>query len=279
MPGDCLPRIGLIVVGGRRPGGVVEPVTLDVAGYRSVALARELGQAWAARFAGDAEPSFATACQHKKAVADLLAYCDRAGTPAGLSCRVLTAGLLDDWQDEAAARYPPGRSRMAGQNAGIVFALLRAMAARDPGSVAAGALARARKPAAYPNNDRSEPLCEFSGPDLRRLIPAATRTVRETEQRVLAGRQLIAGGGDPHQSGVWTLANLVRLAPRGALTGALLRRSLPASWRRCWPRWRSNPRCSTGAACRRWYGTPPPLPCRFPPAAARRHRPACSYPC
>src|ERR1700675_2729558 len=114
-----LPRIGLIVVDGRRPGGVTEPVTLDVTRYRTAVLARELGQAWAARFAGDARPSFATARQHKKAVADLLAYCDRAGVPAGLSCQTLTAGLLDAWQDDAAVRYPPGRSPMAGQNAGI----------------------------------------------------------------------------------------------------------------------------------------------------------------
>ena len=231
-PADRVPMIGLIVVGGRRPGGVIEPVTLDVTGYRTAVLARELGRAWADRFAGDAEPSFATACQHKKAVADLLAYCDRAGAPAGLSCQTLSAGLLDDWQDDAAGRYPPGRSRMAGQNAGIVFALLRAMAARDPGSVAAGALARARKPAAYPNNDRSEPLNEFTGADLRRMIPAATRTVREAERRVLAGRQLITEGGDPRQQGVWTFANLIWLAARGELTVALLRRSLPGSWRR-----------------------------------------------
>ncbi|HEY5985656.1 MAG TPA: hypothetical protein VIV12_04625 [Streptosporangiaceae bacterium] len=230
-PADCLPRIGLIVVDGRRPGGVVEPVTLDLTRYRTAVLARELGQAWAARFAGEAEPSFATACQHKKAVADLLAFCDRTGAPAGLSCQTLTAGLLDDWQDDAAVRYPPGSSRMAGQNAGIVFALLRSMAARDPGSVAPGALARARKPAAHPNSDYSEPLCEFSGPDLRRLIPAAARTAWETEQRILAGRQLIARGGDPRRSGRWTFPDVVWLAARGELTVALLRSSLPGSWR------------------------------------------------
>jgi len=231
-PAGRLPRIGLIVVGGRRPGGVIEPVTLDVTRYRTAVLARELGHAWAARFAGEAEPSFATACQHKKAVADLLAYCDRTGASAGLSCQTLTARLLDDWQDDTAVRYPPGSSRMAGQNAGIVFALLRSMAARDPGSVAAGALARARKPAVHPNNDYSEPLYEFSGPDLRRLIPAATRTARETEQRILAGRQLIARGGDPRRPGRWTFPDVVWLAARGELTVALLRSSLPGSWRR-----------------------------------------------
>ena len=227
-----VPRIGLIVVDGRRPGGVTEPVTLDVTRYRTAVLARELGQAWAARFAGDARPSFGTARQHKQAVADLLAYCDRAGVPAGLSCQTLTAELLDAWQDDAAVRYPPGRSPMAGQNAGIVFALLRRMAAAGPGSVAPGALARARKPAAYPNTGYSEPLCEFSGPDLSRLIPAATRTARETEQRILAGRQLIATGDDPRQSGRWTFPGVVWLAARGELTVALLKRNLPGSWQR-----------------------------------------------
>ncbi|MGH9259030.1 MAG: hypothetical protein ACRD08_03890, partial [Acidimicrobiales bacterium] len=107
---DRVARVGRIVVAARRPGGVIEPVTLDVTGYRTAVLARELGEAWAARFAGDAKPSFATARQHKRAVVDLLAYCDRTGAPAGLSCRTLTGRLLDDWQDDVAVRYPPARS-------------------------------------------------------------------------------------------------------------------------------------------------------------------------
>ena len=127
-PVDRLARVGRIVVEGRCPGGVVAPVALDPAKYTTPVLARELAQAWAERFAGDAQPSLATMYRHKSAVVDLLEYCSRVGAPVELSCRGLTATLLDDWQDDVAGRQP-GQSHVAGQNAGIVFALLRRVSA------------------------------------------------------------------------------------------------------------------------------------------------------
>jgi hypothetical protein len=41
------------VVQGRRPGGVVRPVTLEFAEYPTPVLARQLGGAWVDRFRGE----------------------------------------------------------------------------------------------------------------------------------------------------------------------------------------------------------------------------------
>lgn len=211
----------------------MEPVSLDLSKYPITTLARQLGQAWADSFAGDPEPSYATVHQHKAAVVDFLDYCRRAGARPGLSCLDLTVELLDAWEDDAASRYPPSQSRMAGQNAGILFALVRSIAAARPGTVAPGALGRARKPSAYPNNDYCEPLCEFSRADLRRLVPAAIASVSLTDQRIHDGRRLLAEAEDPRRSGHWGFANVVWLAARGELSVALLRERLPRLWR-CW---------------------------------------------
>jgi hypothetical protein len=232
-PARDIDRVGRIVVEGRSPGGVVAPVTLDTAKYATPVLASELGRAWAERFAYDAQPSLASIYRHKKGVVDLLEYCGRVGAPAGLSCRALTAGFLDDWQDDTAGRCPPGQSHPAGLNAGIVFALLRRIAATEAGAVAPEALARARKPAAYSSTADTQPLCEFTVSDLRRLVPAAIRGVWDTERRIAAGRGLVAEGEDPRGSGRWTFTNLVWLAARGELTTALVKENVPGLWR-CW---------------------------------------------
>jgi hypothetical protein len=227
-----LARVGVIVVQARRPGGVVVAITLDPARYATPMLARQLAQAWAERFATEAQPSFHTVGEHRRAVVDLLNYLGRVGAPANLSCRALTAELLDHWQDDAAARFSPGHGvRAAGQNAGVVFALLRRIAENDPAAVAPAALARARKPAAHAYNNDSTPLCEFTTADLRRLIPTAMRGVWDTERRILAGRALRTEGEDPRGSGRWSFANLVWLAAGGELTMALLKQHLPQYWR------------------------------------------------
>lgn len=232
-PVVSLPTVGVIVVDGRSPGGVIQQAKLDPTRHATPVLARELGQAWAERFADDAEPSLASVFEHKGAVVDLLEYCGRVGAPRDLSTRTLTAEFLDDWQDDLAARYPPASSGKAGQKAGIVFAHLRRIAATGPTAVAAGALARAGQRTSYPDGQHSRPLCEFSASDLGRLIPAAIAEVWETERRITAGRALVAEGEDPRSSGRWTFPNLVWLAARAELTTALVKQNVPARWR-CW---------------------------------------------
>lgn len=224
-------RVGTIVVEGYRPGGAMTLVRLEVGDYSTPVLAGELGQAWAGRFASDARPNVTSVFGYKRAVVDFLGYCARAGAPPRLSCRALTAGLLDDWQDDAAARFPPKRRYLVGQHASRVFGLLRRVDANSPGAVAPEALERASKPAAYSGSVHWEPLCEFSEADLQRLVPAAIAGVRETERRIATGRALMAEGADPRVSGRWTFANLVWLAATGELSTALLKENLPARWR------------------------------------------------
>jgi hypothetical protein len=224
-------RVGSIVVEGYRPGGAVTLARLDVGSHATPMLAGELGQAWADRFAGDARPNVTTVFGYKRAVVDLLEYCGRVGAPPGLSCRTLTAGLLDDWQDDVARRYPSRQRFMAGRLAGIVFGLLRRIAAIDPGAVAPEALERAGKPAAYSSSFFAEPLCEFTLSDLGRLVPAAIAGVWEAERRIAAGRVLVAEGEDPRVRGRWTFGNLVWLAAAGQLSTALVRENLPGHWR------------------------------------------------
>lgn len=231
-PVVSLARVGVIVIEGRHPGGVMDRVKLDPTSYATPVLARELGQAWAERFADDAEPRVASVYRHKGAVVDLLEYCGRVGAPRDLSTRTLTAEFLDDWQDDVALRYP-AKSGKAGQKAGIIFAYLRRIAAMDPASMAPGVRERACKPTSYADGRHSQPLCEFSASDLRRLIPAAIADVWETERRIAAGRALVAEGEDPRRSGRWTFPNLVWLAARAELTTALVKQNVAVGWR-CW---------------------------------------------
>lgn len=224
-------RVGSIVVEGYRPGGAVTLARLDVGRQTMPILAGELGQAWADRFAGDARPNVTSVFRYKAAVVDLLEYCGRVGARPGLSCQTLTAGLLDDWQDDVADRYPSKQKYMAGRHAGIVFGLLRRIAAIDPAAVAPEALERTGKPAAYSSSFSAEPLCEFTLSDLGRLVPAAIAGVWEAERRMAAGRVLVAEGEDPRVCGRWTFGNLVWLAAAGQLSTALVRENLPGHWR------------------------------------------------
>lgn len=230
-PVVSLPTAGVVVVRGRSPGGVIEQAKLDPDSYSTPVLARELAMAWARRFANEAEANLTSVFGHKGAIVDLLDYCRRVGVPASLSCRSLTASLLDDWQENLALRYPPAQSGLAGQKAGMVFAHLRHLAAADPTALSAGAAERACKPTSYVSGAHSQPLCEFSASDLRRLIPAATAGVRETEWRIRTGRELLANAENPRRSGRWTFSNLVWLAVREELSVTELRQNLAPRWR------------------------------------------------
>ncbi|MHB1447156.1 MAG: hypothetical protein ACYCZV_16095, partial [Acidimicrobiales bacterium] len=226
-----LPTTGVVVVRGRSPGGVISQARLDPHSYSTPVLARELALAWAGRFANETEASLASVFDHKGAIVDLLDYCGRVSAPGSLSCRNLTAALLDDWQDDLARRYPSAHSGAAGDKAGKVFAHLRHLRAMDPKAVGREALERACKPTSYPSGPHSQPLPEFCASDLRRLIPAAVTDVWETERRINTGRDMVANAEDPRRSGRWTFPNVVWLAAQGELTVAELRANLTPRWR------------------------------------------------
>ncbi|MCX4669633.1 hypothetical protein OG453_23605 [Streptomyces sp. NBC_01381] len=105
-------------------------------------------------------------------------------------------------------------------------ALMNAHAQREEVSVAEGLLRLLAAPHSVPYGKSSE-LDEFSRKEKGALLRAAWAGVREAENRLARGRELVAQGGPPAAHGWTDIANLLWAVQVGGFTWRELARSLP----------------------------------------------------
>ncbi|MFJ5819843.1 hypothetical protein ACIQGT_39050 [Streptomyces sp. NPDC093108] len=175
-------------------------------------------------------------CGYLMAVRKFAAFTDaRLGTAAA-SAR-LDGGTVDlpevihEWETALRQEYEL-RSKAPGRQVGALLTLIAQRADRDQ-AVPERLRRRALAPPVF-RSPKTKPLDEFSNAERIDLRDAARRSVRDLEERLARGRDLLARGSDPREGGWRDLANLAWASSEGLLTVASLAENLPVKWK-WWP--------------------------------------------
>jgi hypothetical protein len=226
------PRIGLRRLEGTEPNGHRGTTTINPDEFVCSALASQLADEWVELAATD-DLGIATMRCYRRAVRSFCRFVDThlsAAADASLAHAVpdLLPVILD-WTRQLPARWPAGSTEPAHQ-AGRLRRLVKRRAAHPDREVAAHLNGWLTGSAGLRRGATRE-VDEFSRADKKALVQAAWADIRQLEQRLQRGRDLLEIGVDPEAGGWLQPANLLWAIERGMPTRDLLGRlPSPVDW-------------------------------------------------
>lgn len=226
------PRIGLRRLDGTEPNGHRGTTTINPDEFVCSALASQLADEWVELAATD-DLGVATMRCYRRAVRSFCRFVDThlaAAADASLAHAVpdLLPVILD-WTRQLPARWPTGSTEPAHQ-AGRLRRLVKRRAAHPDREVAAHLNGWLTGSAGLRRGATRE-VDEFSRADKKALLQAAWADIRQLEQRLQRGRDLLEIGVDPEAGGWLQPANLLWAIEQGMPTRDLLGRlPSPVDW-------------------------------------------------
>lgn len=218
-------RIGLRRLEGIEPSGRHGSTTINPAEFVCSALATELADEWMELAATD-DLGVATMRCYRRAVRSFCQFIDThlpAAAEASLAYAVPDLlPMILDWTRQLPTRWPAGSTEPAHQ-AGRLRKLIKRRAAHPDRAVAAHLNGWLTGSSGLRRGATRE-VDEFSRADKKALVQAARADIKQLEQRLRRGRELLERGVDPEMGGWLEPANLLWAIEHGMPTRELLGR-------------------------------------------------------